>query len=227
MIGKKGNYIGEVDYEVTPINNGVVIKIDYDPLDVRSESGLVMGSDYWDEVGHLVRFGTVVSVCDRLHERHISEVGIEWGTEIEVQVGDVVFFTLMGGYNSVSFLKDGQLYAILPYSELVLRVREEQYFPLNGYVILDKAEEGITSSVLSLDHLKVQNKKKGKVRWIGSKLRYYFPLESSVVDIDDLSEGDDVMFSIAGFTSLEDSRYATLSPDLGYLQRRWIIAKFE
>lgn len=224
MIGAEGRYIGEIDLEITPINNRVILRIDHDPENERSEAGLIMGSTSWEHTEHLCRFGTVVSVCDRLYEREYNGFGIEWGTSIEVEIGDVCYFTKMEADNATLFKKDGAYYLIADYAELILRIRDGVYYPLNGYIILDKIEETDTSDWLNLDFTKKHNKKKGIVRWVGKKLDYYFPKSSNIVELDCV-EGDSVLFSLSGFTSLEDKRYAKLDDTLGYLQRRWIVAK--
>lgn len=224
MVGIEDRHIGVLSVFPKPINNKVIVRIYHDPEMETTESGLYKGNSWWDETGHLVRYGEVVSVCDSLIEREQYGFGVEWGTEIEVKKGDTVYFTKMEAYNSPLFSFEGNLYAIMDYSELILRIRVEEYYPLNGYVIVKKVEE-TASSTLIVDFAKQQNKSKGIVKWCGKQLGYYFPKSSEIVEAEDINEGDMVLFSLAGFTSLEDSRYAKLDTDLGYIQRRWIVAK--
>jgi len=221
MIGHKERKIGALDLNVKPINNKVVLRVWDDPT---KWEGLIKGSSYWEESSHLVRYGEIVGVCDKLYEREVDGFGIEWGTRLEVEVGDVVYTTKMASYNAPSFEKDGQFYWIVDYSELVLRIRDGVIYPLNGYVLLDKKDEQAQSTILNLDCTKHQNKKQGIVRYVGEKLSYYFPKTLGLKD-DDLEVGSNVLFALSGFTFLEDDRYAKLDKSLGYIQRRWIIAE--
>lgn len=224
MVGLEERSLGELNYDIRPINNKVILRVDYDPEEEKTEAGIYKGSGWWDSTGHLVRYGEVVSVCDKLFEREEDGFGVEWGTEVEVQVGDTVYMSKMESYNAPLFKKDGKIYFVVDYSELVLRIRDGVVYPLNGYLIVEKVEETAKANGLILDFSKHQNKKKGIVREVGSKLRYYFPKSSNIVDAE-VEKHDLVLFSLSGFTTLEDSRYAKLDKNLGYIQRRWVIAK--
>lgn len=225
MVGLEERSLGVLDELPTPINNRVIVRIDYDPTEQRSEMGIIMGSSWWEETEHVIRFGEIVSVCGELFEREVYGFGVEWTTDIEVEIGDTVYFTKMEAYNCPFFTKDEKVYCIMDYSELILRIRGDEYYPLNGYVICKKVEEQAQSSIINTDVTKKQNKNKGIIKWAGKPIESYFPKKSNIIESDDINEGDSVLFSLAGFTSLEDKRYAKLDIDLGYIQRRWIVAK--
>ena len=225
MIGHEQRYIDPIN-RITPLNNKVLVKIDFDPENDTTESGLVKGSAKWDEAGHVVRYGTVVSTPKKLLEREIYAFGIEWGTEIEVQAGDTVYFGKMAGYNSEVVKINGDIHFLVDYSELILRIREERIYPLNGFILLDKVTDFHGEGKISISFLTKDDKKRGIVKYVGRMNDYYFPVKNDYVEATDINEGDEVIFSIAGFTELEDSRYAKLQA-MGYMQRRWIIGKIE
>lgn len=225
MIGHSDRGIARVD-KFTPLNNNVLVKVEFDPEKDLSPAGLVKGNAWWDESGHVSRFGTVVSWPRVLLERE-KGLGIEWGTEYEIQEGDTVFFGKMAGYNSEMVEINGDTHFLVDYAELILRIRDGEIYPLNGFVIVEKVSDLRVQSTLKIDFLSKTDKKRGIVRYLGRPNDYYFPKEYGIVEAADLRVDDEVIFQIAGYTELEDTRYAKLEGDLGYIQRRWIIGKIE
>lgn len=222
MTGHEERLITEYKDGMKPLNNHIIVKVDFDPEEDRTEGGLFKGNGTWDEAGHVARYGTVVSVCSRLYEREVHRFGIEWGTEIDVKEGDTVYFGKMAGYDSPILTKGDEMFFVVDYSEVILRIRDGIY-PLNGFVIVERVEEE-KKSVLETSFSRKLNKRKGIVRYTGKQLDYYFPKYKGIVGAKGLNEGDKVLFSISAWTELEDSRYAKLDPKLGYIQDRWIAA---
>ena len=229
MIGAEDIFFHEIDDidRFVAINNKVIIRIDFDPDKATTPGGIYMGSSYWDEAGHVPRYGEVICVPSKLIHREHSGFGIEWGTDIEIKKGDTVFFGKMASYASPRITdKDKNTFYVIDYSDIILRLRGDEIYPLNGFVIVEKIVESVSSKGLILDFSKKQNKTRGIVRYTGKPLDYYFPVWSDIND-PSLNIGDKVIFSLAGWTELEDERYCKLDKNLGYIQGRWIIGTYE
>jgi co-chaperonin GroES (HSP10) len=229
MTGSDDRFVHSIDSigAYRAVNNKVIVRIDFDPDKATTPGGIYMGSSYWDEAGHVPRYGVVVGIPDKLFFREDAKFGIEWGTNIEVSPGDTVYFGKMASYASpVLKDKDGSVFYVIDYSEIIIRARGEEIYPLNGYVIVEKIEETVGGKGLILDFSKKQNKTKGIVKYVGRPVDYYFPLSAEIPE-PSVSAGDKVIFSLAGWTELEDQRYSSLKGDLGYIQSRWIAAAYE
>jgi len=166
----------------------------------------------------------VVKTPKMLLFRDDHKFGMEWGTVIEVEEGDVVYFGKMASYGAAVLSDDKGSYYLIHYSELILKLSGEELYPLNGYVVVTK-EDDVVKSKLIIVPSKKHNKRLGVVKYIGRPNTHYFPKSKKIQEITGISEGDRVMFGIAGWTELEDPRYAKLDKNIGYIHRRWIVAQ--
>lgn len=200
-----------------PLNNMLLIRIDLTEKQT-GKSGLFLGDASWDEAGLITRYGTVIAVPDRLHYVKTAKHGSEWLTDMEVQVGDKVLWTIMSAYDC-PVIKDGDdYYFLIKYQDLVIKFYGDAIIPLNGYVVAEAVIEEVRSKSFSLGEKHLLNK--GLVKYVGAPNKEY---GYEMCDAEDVLPGDTVTLLAPMFTYLEDKRYAILPSNLGYFQRRWVV----
>ena len=105
---------------VRPINNKVLVSVNQ--VSEESESGLIVGNSEWDKAGHVTRSGMVISIPEKLIYRAKRGWGIEWDTQIECEVGDIVYWGIMEGSDCPVLSCNGLDYFLVDYSELRLAI---------------------------------------------------------------------------------------------------------
>lgn len=178
----------------------------------------------WNEAAHISRYGVVVRVPERLtlktFENMESPGMMEWETDIEIEEGDLVFFGKMASANAPIINVGESTYFLLNYGDLILRVRDGDVSPLNGYVLLEKVVETVRVEGLVLDFGDRVNKRMGVVTHIGTPNASYFGSDSIDADVE---IGDKVIFRGDFFGELEEEMFAKLEKGLGYVQLRWVV----
>ena len=205
------------------LNNKVLIKVDVVPADgFVLSSGLIVAGSKWDDAGHVARYGTVVKAPSRLLYRKDWDFdgAMEWETEVEIQEGDAVFFGKIASANAPAVHVGDDTFYIMNYGDLLLRVRNEEIYPLNGYVILEPVIDKVRKRGLILDFGDHQNKMLGVVKYVGRKNDGYYASEAEDADVN---VGDTVIFEGNFYTEIENDVFATLPKGLGYCQACWII----
>lgn len=206
------------------VNNLVLIKIDVIPDDGHKlESGIITAGSKWDDASHLARHGTVIRVPKRLVTRGQSthETAMMWKTIIEIKEGDTVFFGKMASANAPELQVNGDRYYLMPYYELIARVRNKKIYPLNGYCLVEPVMDKLRIEGLKLDFNDKQNKRMGKVKYVGRRNDGYFATQAIDADV---SPGDIVLFEGNFYTELEQDIYASWGEKIGFVQRCWISA---
>lgn len=212
------------------MNNRILVKVDgdYDDGTVISQSkiGLVVGGAEWNEAAHIVRHGVVAAIPDKLVYRGAENVDspglMEWGTEMELRVGDTVFFGAMSSANAESLTVGDDLYYVIPYSRFILCIRNGEIIMLNGYALLKEVVEKTRVRGLVLDFGDHVDKQQGIVTHYGKPNSYYFGSEAVDAEVE---VGDHVVFEKKFYGYLEDEMFAVLPKGTGYCQRCWVIAK--
>lgn len=208
------------------MNNNVLVRIDEEEGDGRSiskKADIVIAGAEWNEADHVVRHGVVSMIPDRLKTRKESDSDgmMEWGTEIEVEVGDTVFFGIMASANAFAIKVDGQLYYVIPYSRFIARVRDEVY-PLNGYVLMEEVIESTRVNGLILDFGDKANRKRGVITHNGRNNDWYYGGDAMDACVE---VGDEVLFEGKFYGYLESDMFSLLPKGTGYAQKIWINAK--
>ena len=213
------------------MNNCVLIRVDFDPSDdVVLPSGIILSGIHgskWEETDYVARYGVVEMVPDFLKCRpkyNFASKGsparsIEWGTKLELEKGDVCYFTKMASANAQVIFVGDVKYFLINYDEIVLRIRNGVITPLNGYCVVDKVTEKTRRKGLLLDVGDFHDKRMGVVRYVGTPNAYY--IDSEAVDAD-VEVGDRVVFEGGFWTALESSLFNELDENLGFVQRAWI-----
>ena len=212
------------------MNNRVLIRIDVIEGDGReigkgvNDKKIIIDGAEWNEAENIVRNGEVVMIPDKLVYRNKfnddSEGMQEWGTELEVEVGDEVFFGKIASANAESLEVDGVLYYMMPYSRLILAVRDGVLIPLNGYCLLGEVKDKTRLDGFILDFTDKTDKKRGIVTHNGRNNDYYYGTDA----VDACVEvGDQVIFNGDFFGFLESDRFAVLEKGIGYCQKCWTV----
>lgn len=221
------------------LSNLVLVRVDNlleDGHVFKTESGLeiILAGGEYEETTRITRYGTVAKVPEHLWLRNKdNHNGMEWKTDMELEVGDLVYFGIMSSANAIevhiSACDDPTshiTYFLLDYREILMRIRKGVIRPLNGFVLMKKImEDTVKISGLVLDFVKQRNKNKGVITHVGEPNEYYL----GVGGIDDYAEdadvvvGDVVSLSIPAVTPLEDNTFAEMD-EYYYCQRRWIKA---
>jgi co-chaperonin GroES (HSP10) len=203
------------------INNKVLVKVDFVPEDGTKFGSIILAGGEWDEPGRVARYGTVVKAPKKLigQWETMFEGAMGWKTQVEIEEGDVVFFGKMEGANAPVIKCGNDIYFVVNYSELILRARNGEIYPLNGNVVVEPVVDNVRVEGLILDFGDFQNKRLGKVLYTGRKNDMYH--NSLMVDAD-VSVGDVVVFEGNWFTEIENDVFAILEKGIGYLQRCWI-----
>lgn len=224
MIGHEKRYDIEVDsIRGFPVNNNVLVEVDL-AENQRSKSGLILGDKSWDESGMVTRTGTVVAIPGKLWFRKRREQwGMEWETDMLVEVGDRIFWGILSAYDCPVIMCKDKIYFLIKYDDVICRTvsTDTDYiklYPLNGYVLYDI----LTSEEIKGNIHMIRNevKNEGIVKAVGAPNKNYL---GGVADAIDILPGDRITMSSKFVTPLEDKRFAVLPFRVGYVQRRWIV----
>ena len=212
------------------MNNQVLIRVYFIPKDgVRTKSGIILAGMEWNENERVARFGTVAKMPNKLvfkedlpqHDKGNALYHMEHKTEIDIEVGDVVYFGRIAGGSS-PIVKCGDItYFLVNYAELIMRIRDEVITPLNGFAIVSPVQQDkIEIKGLILNFNKKQNRQLGVVKYLGNPNERYY---GSIMKDAECEVGDAVIFKGEFFMELDDDLFKSLDEKLGYVQRCWII----
>lgn len=207
----------------TPICNKVLVHIENKNSNATTESGIILCADPdWDEGANCNVYGTVKAIPNKLlrREKAYYEFGMEHGTEMEVEVGDKVFFTRTESYNCDAITVGDDLYYLVDYPELILALRGDKRIMLNGFVLMERINEEMKSDYLDLSFSTKNKVTYGKVIEVGKPNDWY--MTPNVSDPKDIKVGDTVVCKMAGI-SIESELFRVLG-DYIYMQGRWISA---
>lgn len=138
------------------LNNRVLVEVDQLRYETtKTKSGLEL---YVDDTHVLhqytVRHGVVAKLPEKLmFWDEDKESGLPWRTEMEIEVGDAVWFTGMSSHSGEKLSFKGKKYILIPYQDLYVAKRGEQVIPLNSNILL----EPISKTVKALAYEKVSD----------------------------------------------------------------------
>jgi co-chaperonin GroES (HSP10) len=222
-----------------PINNNVIIECIIPEEEVRP-SGLIIVKDLeffistskesveaLDQSAHLDRYGIVRKIPDKLDCKKM-----DWETEIEIQVGDMVWFDYHSAHHCPIIQVEDKKYRVLEYYNLIVAKRNwlwtlnikiqkkvsfnPEIIPLNGYCLFEEISElPKTKLIIPFQHI---DKKIGIVKFIGNKNKSY--KNKKKFDDMDFKVEDKVIFRNEVNNLLENSMHRIFSDgDLRYNQR--------
>jgi hypothetical protein len=207
-----------------------------------------------DSSQHLDRWGIVAKLPSKLKFAQNSKTqGMDWDTDIEIQVGDLVWSDYYNLHHCPIFQVEEKQYWIVTYDCLIVAKRKMgQYpeygttedggriplsmntvyhtIPLNGYCLFNQINEGLTSKFLILDE-KI-NKTKGITRFVGKRNREYTQqwskgygrfIPSKKYDDIDIKPGDEVLFRTEANCLLENAQHRYFADEDLRYEQRWNI----
>ena len=203
----------QLDNGVIP-SNTVLVEMTYTTEGIKSKGGIIIGFntdwEFEDETdshaGNLAEIYAKVYRCPpKLYYERGDSLSMPWDCNMELQVGDTVFFNAIESRNSVEIVCEGKTYKLLPYQDLYCAKRlgkiwrgiggataETEVIMLNGYVLLERVYlENVSPLAVSKDA--GLDKTRGIIRYVGSSPKEYQRKEYS--DIKDLEVGDMVLFA--------------------------------
>lgn len=124
-----------------PVCNMVLVSVEDTFNEIKTDSGLILPNaahaDTWsrspgysfDEFA--IRFGKVVSL-----PKVITAGSFDYETELEIEVGDTVYWNLMSFKNHIPVTCGDKKYLLVDYHEIIMKVDQKgQIEPLNGYCL--------------------------------------------------------------------------------------------
>lgn len=175
---------------ITKGSNMVMVHIPHQNEDTQTESGIyIVGDQDYKPAVHAERWGYVYKVCpDLLYERGRAD-SMDWKTEVEIEVGDKVWFDFREAVYAYTYLVDGEWYKLIDYAFLHVAVRNNNVIPLNGYVLFREVKVKPDTSLEVEEHV---DPRYGIVAYAGSYNQEY--TNSVYSDAIRVEEGDHVLF---------------------------------
>ena len=170
------------------------IKLLGDP-DMTSGLSELSEGEEMNMADHAPRYGEVVNICDELYFNKelygtsSTPATLEWDTDIEVKVGDNVFFSYLYGAGGEHILYNDELYYLLSYDAVYAIKEEDHPVPINGFILFEAISEGLKSDNIILpDFLNKDKIGVGLVRYLSKPNRDY--VYEKAADSIDVQEGD-------------------------------------
>jgi hypothetical protein len=174
-----------------------------------------------------IPYGKVYKVPSGLYYNENDNTSMAWETDMELKVGDMVWFSIIESNNATTLSCEGVLYKFIPYSDIYVAKRttisdrneifmelaihgkvksaKEEIIVLNGYVLIQpkkkiKLSDFDTQSEHELDLTR------GTVCYLGKPNKRH--KQPTYVDHTDLNVGDDVVLAPKAYPFwLERKRY--------------------
>ena len=192
-------------WEIPSNCNHVIVEITEATKDKRTKGGIYLGFD--DDVTH--------AEGDRSHEAEVAEVwgyvaavprglyfdkrdplSMPWDTEVEVQVGDKVWFNYFASVNCNVMVCGDRRFFVIPYNELTVAKRGERIITLNGYCLCEAIRKDYSND-LAKGVVEHYEKDKVVIRHLGRPNKAYFSgsvdMKTYHSDNIDVQEGDTVL----------------------------------
>ena len=145
-----------------PINNYVFVEIQDTTFQFKRESGIVIQKTYsedaWsDAKGYSVsdfmpRSGIVAAVPNVIYPGNF-----DYKTELEIEVGDEVFWSAHVVEGCAVLVCAGKKYLKIDYHHLLARRRDNDLCPINGYVLF-KADPEVKTALAYTETKKISDK---------------------------------------------------------------------
>jgi len=247
----------ELERAEIPMNH-VLIKMVFQAEGATTKSGVIIGFNEDDvyaegDDSHSANlaevYGIVEKVPQELYFNPDDPKSMDWETDMELEVGDMVWYSVLEAKNSVQLICDGVLYKSVPYSDVYVARRELddltdcpamqgldmskigkkitqkellqlETICLNGYVLCSPVYFDKISPLDAISDTQI-DMTRGKVAFVGKPVKTY--KNASYSHIDDLRVGDEVLFDKnAPLFYLERSKQlATFDGDNQY----WVVAR--
>jgi len=188
-------------------NNSIVVKMTTNNDNLTTKAGIIIGIETRNVYAHGSNslaadmeecFGEVVKVPERLYYNPNDNNSMDWDTDMELKVGDIVWGGIMEFHSAMTLDVDGDIYKIIPYSDLTVAKRHhplmnwDEVIVINGYCLLKSVSHKKISDLDVVSQDKVDSTK-GIVAFVGKPNKAY--KQPSYVDHPDLKVGDEVLLA--------------------------------
>lgn len=179
--------------------NVVIVEIPNATEEKKTKSGIVIGfnkdiiyvegdDNHVADVADV--YGIVVKVPERYYFSAKEQMSPSWDTDIDVMIGDVVWFNVLAATNCEELYVEGKIYRIIPYEDLFVAKRGNEVICLNGNVILSPVYKEKISALDVLSEQEIDSSK-GIVRFVGKCNKEY--CDHTYADFPDIEVGDVVL----------------------------------
>ena len=150
------------------LNNFVLIEVeDFVYEELKMKSGLNLWVDNTEQTHqYVVRHGTVVKLPDKFNFWDTDKRGLQWKTDMDVKIGDLVWFYAITSHSSEKLIYEGRKFILVNYEDLYLAKRGNDIICLNGNVLLKpvyKTVKALDYEKKELDTTKAVVYKSGKI----------------------------------------------------------------
>ena len=150
-------------------------------------------------------WGVVAKLPLKLYYNEEDFKSMEYDTDMELEINDKVWYSIMEAHNSQDIICENRIYKIIPYSDIFVARRGDEVIVLNGYCLCQTVNE-LKISELDVVSEKYIDTTKCIVRYVGKPNKRY--KQPTYVDHPDLQEGDLVLLQPrTPFLYLERKRY--------------------
>jgi hypothetical protein len=142
----------------------------------------------------------LAEVCSKVYKlpqklyynREDISVTMPWDCDMDLQIGDMVWFSVLESRNATAIRCEDYYYKLIPFRDIITAKRGNEVIMLNGFVLLDKVYTE-NKSALAISRQGDVDQTKGIVRYIGKPNKEY--IMDNYVDFIDLEIGDEVLLS--------------------------------
>lgn len=172
--------------------------------------------------------GKVLAVPDKIYFDKIDEASMEYDVDMDVQVGDEVYFHYLSSGKAVkgrmTYEVDGKRCIFIPYDKLFFAKRGDDVIMLNGWMLVEPIEDTIDTTLVIPDTMRGHSKKIGKIKHCGSHVRKYKFYPDVCEHNITVADGDRVIFTKHSDIPVEYDLHNTLGTKVFRMQRKDIIA---
>ena len=192
--------------------------------------------------------GKVVACCDKLqyngyekltvptdneydlaYHRELVSHSTEWHTDLEVEIGDTVYFRLVNllepsdpKYSDQTIIIDGEVSILMPYIDLIAKVEGDRLHPLNGYILVEPIIHDNNIGIFEVPEKRSVTE--GVVKFVGKPNAHYI-LYPEASDMLNVQVGNKVAYPKTSPVRIETESYKQFGKftALDRLQRRHLL----
>ena len=197
---------------------------------------LILDTSYEKERHSAVNAIVVSTPKDLYYSPEASDQSIEFDTEMELEMGDKIFFHYLAISNALEegrvFNKNGKFYIFLKYDRIFCAERNGYVFGINGWLLINPivVENEYEGSGLEIqEHLKNQESlQEGTIAYTSSPLMQYKFEKRYGSELDTLNTGDNIVFSQDSDIPIEYELHQSIDSKKRYfrLQRKDILGTY-
>lgn len=182
------------------LNNMVAIR-PFPADEIRLRSGEKLYLDVrFEEYLNARTAGEVVAVPEKLvYNTDPDRYSLEWDTDMELQVGDVIIYNYLAVKNSMHMKQfiDHEVVCI-PYDKIYVAIRGEEIICINGNILVEPEDEFVDTFLHVPENAKIKSKQIGRVAYAGKPNRQYraYVINFGIKSGDEaVNVGDRILFN--------------------------------